>query len=501
MRLMARLLWWYTFYVQAFVSAAVRCFRDQIQMLDTLARSHRSAVQALKNVLRKVAEMDLPMQELREDLRRLEGGLGKLESAQIRANQTAEDFASAMPEFRHRIEALTSDLAALARTVDSLRAAIGGLGRQMEALTGDLAAERQGREALTGELKAAIGELGRQMEALTGDLAAERQGREALAGELKAAIGELGRQMEALTGDLAAERQGQEEVSHRISAESERGRRLDERISELGLFTHQTRTELRLQERRISLLLTEARKRLPGPLDEGQLRAFARLDHHKYDMLYLTFEDVYRGAREEIRSRQSVYLPLLQEHKIGSPTMPVLDIGCGRGEWLELLRENGLNARGVDTNEAMVEYCRRLDLKVTQADAIEHLRGLEGRSLGAVTVFHVLEHLTFDNVIELLDEALRVLKPGGLVILETPNPANLLVGAHTFYLDPTHQRPLPSGLLRFLVEARGFCDVSVKELNPPDPSVRLPEDGSIIARRLNDYLYGPQDYAVIGWKL
>jgi O-antigen chain-terminating methyltransferase len=218
-------------------------------------------------------------------------------------------------------------------------------------------------------------------------------------------------------------------------------------------------------------------------------------------MLYLTFEDVYRGAREEIRSRQSVYLPLLQEHKIGSPTMPVLDIGCGRGEWLELLRENGLNARGVDTNEAMVEYCRRLDLKVTQADAIEHLRGLEGRSLGAVTVFHVLEHLTFDNVIELLDEALRVLKPGGLVILETPNPANLLVGAHTFYLDPTHQRPLPSGLLRFLVEARGFCDVSVKELNPPDPSVRLPEDGSIIARRLNDYLYGPQDYAVIGWKL
>jgi len=512
MRLLGRVFWWYTFHIQAFVSATVRYLHEQIQTLDSLMRSQRLVAQAVNGVRQKVAELEVPMREFREDLQRLDAGFGKLESANFRAAQTAESFAAVMSEVRQRIEALASDFAAMARTVDSLRAELDAgltrLERRLDAesvklderLSATLATERQARDVLAAELKAVIGEVDQKVQALAGDLATERQARDVLAAELKAVIGEVDQKVQALAGDLATERQAREDISHRVLAESERERRLDGRISELGLFTYQTRAELRLQERRISVLLKEARKRLPKPFDEGHLREFARVDDQKHNAVYLAFENVLRGTREEIRSRQSVYLPILRQYQIGSPDLPVLDIGCGRGEWLELLRENGMSARGVDRNEAMVEFCRALDLDVTQADALEYLNTLQDSSLGAVTALHVVEHLPFDTVIDLLDEVLRVLKPGGLVIVETPNPANLLVGAHTFYLDPTHQKPLPSALLRFFVEARGFCDVSVKELHLPPSCVRLPEDSGIIATRLNDYLYGPQDYAVMGRK-
>ena len=302
-----------------------------------------------------------------------------------------------------------------------------------------------------------------------------------------------------------------EELEQRLASESQRLSRESQqlaqqlaqvgaRVAELGLYTHQTRTQVSLQERRISLLIEEARKRLPEPFSDEQLRNLVGYNRQKDDSIYAAFEDVFRGSREDIKNRQSVYLPLLQQHNIGSSWMPVLDLGCGRGEWLELLRESSLQASGLDRNDAMIERCRALDLDVTQGDALRYLGNLPGATLGAVTAFHLVEHLPFDTVLDLVDEALRTLKSGGLLILETPNPLNILVGAHNFYLDPTHLRPLPSGMLRFFVEARGFCNVQVKELHPYPESVRLPEDGLDLARRFNDYFYGPQDYAVIGQK-
>jgi O-antigen chain-terminating methyltransferase len=112
----------------------------------------------------------------------------------------------------------------------------------------------------------------------------------------------------------------------------------------------------------------------------------------------------------------------------------------------------------------------------------------------------MVEHMPFDTILTLVDEALRVLKPGGILILETPNPQNILVGSYTFHFDPTHLKPLPSPMLRFFVEARGFCHVQVRDLHPYPETVRVPDDGKGVAARLNDYLYGPQDYAVIGKK-
>jgi SAM-dependent methyltransferase len=221
----------------------------------------------------------------------------------------------------------------------------------------------------------------------------------------------------------------------------------------------------------------------------------------RLDGLYLEFENQFRGERKDIKNRLRVYLPLLREHGIGTPLMPVLDVGCGRGEWLELLRESGMTARGVDNNRAMLTDCRERQLPVEEGDAVDYLRTLEAGSLGCVTGHHIIEHLPFASLVDLLDETVRILKPGGVAIFETPNPANLMVGAERFYFDPTHRNPLPSPLMRFLVEARGLDRVGILELQPGPEEMRLPDDGSKLTERFNQMFYGPQDYAVIGWKV
>jgi 2-polyprenyl-3-methyl-5-hydroxy-6-metoxy-1,4-benzoquinol methylase len=291
------------------------------------------------------------------------------------------------------------------------------------------------------------------------------------------------------------------ELAQRLEAESAQREEMAIRLSELGLLTHQTRASLTIHDRRLALFIQEARKRLPQPFTDDQLQQIVKQHTaHRYESLYAAFEDVFRGTREEIKAKQSVYLPLLREHGIGSSNMPILDLGCGRGEWLELLREAGLQARGIDCNEIVIEYCKSAGLDVVHGDALSCLRALPDASLGALTSFHMIEHLPFDVILTLIDEALRALKTGGILILETPNPQNILVGSHTFYLDPTHLKPLPSAMVRFFVEARGFCNVQVRELNPYPASVRFADDGKGLANRLNDYLYGAQDYAVIGQK-
>lgn len=172
---------------------------------------------------------------------------------------------------------------------------------------------------------------------------------------------------------------------------------------------------------------------------------------------YKAFEDQHRGSRETIKSRLAVYLPFIQQIKSIHPNATALDLGCGRGEWLELLQENQFTASGIDLDDGMLSACRSRGLNVQTGDAITHLKSLPADSLSIVSGFHIAEHLSLDDLQALIKEALRVLKPAGLLILEAPNPENLVVGTSSFYLDPTHQRPLPSALLNFLVGYLGFA--------------------------------------------
>jgi O-antigen chain-terminating methyltransferase len=210
------------------------------------------------------------------------------------------------------------------------------------------------------------------------------------------------------------------------------------------------------------------------------------------EKLYVALEDRFRGARVEIKERFREYLPYVDQHA------PVIDLGCGRGEWLELLFENNIEARGIDTNTLQVRECTDRGLDVTEADVFEYLRSLPDESAGAITGFHIIEHLSFNALVMLLNEVLRVLRPGGVAIFETPNPENIVVGSNYFYLDPTHRHPLPTELMEFLFKNRGFENVELLMLHPWE-SGRVAGEGEL-AERFNAYFYGPMDYAVVGRK-
>jgi SAM-dependent methyltransferase len=242
----------------------------------------------------------------------------------------------------------------------------------------------------------------------------------------------------------------------------------------------------------------------------GDLRQIARANPtpdsasaHEVSMsegFYVAFEDRFRGTRDDIKERARVYLPLVRAAGAGSADALILDIGCGRGEWLELLQEQGLTASGIDVNDVAVAGCLARGLVALKADGIDHLTQLAPNSLGAVSAIHVIEHLPFARMIELFDEAHRVLRPGGVVICETPNPENLVVGACNFYYDPTHDRPLPPEPFRFILESRGFERVEIMRLHCDS---RVPQLGGVpedLAQVLMQRLFGPQDYALIGFK-
>ena len=210
---------------------------------------------------------------------------------------------------------------------------------------------------------------------------------------------------------------------------------------------------------------------------------------------YRAFEEQFRGSREQIASRLHVYLPFVEPLKTIETAPIALDLGCGRGEWLELLQANGFQAKGVDLDAGMLSVCHELNLDVQLGDALDYLRGLDADSLSVVSAFHVVEHIPFEILRELSTEAYRVLKPSGLLILETPNSENLMVGTSTFYLDPTHQKPLPAQLLSFVVEYAGFNRVKTLYLQDS------PELASAQQTSLVNVLGGVSpDYAIVAQK-
>jgi O-antigen chain-terminating methyltransferase len=210
---------------------------------------------------------------------------------------------------------------------------------------------------------------------------------------------------------------------------------------------------------------------------------------------YRAFEDRYRGSRELIHERQQVYIPFLELLKQIYPESQALDLGCGRGEWLEILIQNGFQALGIDLDVGMLEACTALGLPVENMDALEKLRSLPDESMTVISGFHIAEHIPFGDLKVLVAEALRVLKPAGLLILETPNSENLVVGTQTFYLDPTHTCPIPHLLLSFLTEYSRFSRSQLLRLQEP---VALSEGGPV---DLFSVLHGVSpDYAIVAQK-
>ena len=282
----------------------------------------------------------------------------------------------------------------------------------------------------------------------------------------------------------------QDELQARYAAELQALKvQVEKQIDDLIERLQKSRMDIAQQETRLSRLFEGANLTAP------QSQPAHPEQDHLLDSLYFSLEDVLRGTPEQIKEEVKVYLPVLQRAGINSG---ILDVGCGRGEWLQVLREEGLQARGIDTNRILVQQCKELSLDVEEREALEFLGSLSDGSLAAVTAFHFAEHLPLETLVKFLDESGRALKPGGLIILETPNPENLLVGSCNFYLDPTHKNPIPIPTMKLLLEARGFrCEEVLKLHAVSSTKIEVKDQ---LTSHLNHFLYGPMNYAVIARK-
>lgn len=210
---------------------------------------------------------------------------------------------------------------------------------------------------------------------------------------------------------------------------------------------------------------------------------------------YVALEDRFRGDPKVIAERQQAYVPLVDS--LADAEHPLLDLGCGRGEWLQVLAAAGVPAVGVDSNPAFVGEVRDGGSTIVEGDLVEHLHSAASGSAGAITMFQVVEHLPLPVLLDVLAECVRVLRPGGVLIAETPNSLNLRVAATTFWLDPTHQTPLHPELLKFMAQQTGFAKVDgwfMNVLNPVDPAIVDPQ-----VARLVEMVDGPGDFALIAW--
>jgi SAM-dependent methyltransferase/glycosyltransferase involved in cell wall biosynthesis len=324
-----------------------------------------------------------------------------------------------------------------------------------------------------------------EMRGLIGRLASNQEALAQSFGQARTDLDRLGMEIAVLRSEIAAVRSATAGDLSRLSLE----------VGEFNSALTQLRASSEQQSRLLQaeLLLRSARR--TSPLEAPGLQELG--DPVMSGPAYFEFQSRFRGSFEDIQQRLRVYLDRPAFQEAASTSAPFVDLGCGRGEWISLLRDRNISAYGVDSNSAMVEACAQAGLTAKQDDLLAHLRSLPDESRGGITAFHVAEHLPPAVLASMLEEFLRVLVPGGIVILETPNPTNVLVSTWTFHLDPTHQKPIPPELLHFLLESRGFTGIEIVPLHPypREAMLNLPEN--LAAEFIDAHFFGPQDYAAI----
>lgn len=253
---------------------------------------------------------------------------------------------------------------------------------------------------------------------------------------------------------------------------------------------------LHLKENLNALLETLEKKALPSP---AQIREISQpLD----DFLYAGFENRYRGSEDSVKKQQEIYLTYFQ------PGKKVLDLGCGRGEFIDLLQQKGVEAEGIDMNDQMIEICRDRDLNCRKASILEVLTECQDNSLGGIFSSQVVEHLDPAYVKRMVELAYFKLSPDSSLVLETINPASVFSLVQIYFLDISHQQPVHPLALKFLMESAGFKDVEIKYSSLPEAeqlqTVPASDEYATILNqnidKLNKLLYSPTNYAAIGRK-
>jgi O-antigen chain-terminating methyltransferase len=271
---------------------------------------------------------------------------------------------------------------------------------------------------------------------------------------------------------------------------------MDKRVEAVRLGIRKAQERLEAMSTTLALARAEIAAR-PGPGAPTR----ERLEEARY----VAFEERFRGSSEEIRGKLSDYVPYFR----GSS--PVLDLGCGRGEFLDLLREAGIDGLGIDGNTEMIGRCRERGLSAEVGDVIDFVAAREPTSLGGIFAAQLVEHLPPRLLGGFLESCHRALRPGGRLVLETVNPRSLVALVEAFYRDLSHEKPLHPETLDFVLRAAGFRDVELRYSSPVSERARLlpltaAELGSGTSTinqnfaKLNAFLYGDQDYAAIATK-
>lgn len=363
----------------------------------------------------------------------------------------------------------------------------------LEALSTRLQVAEAGLQSRVDQSEAALSERVRRAEAALaerlGRAEAELSRRADQADEARTRVeGELARALAALSAQearLSSTQAALEEAGARLQGLESQGQSLGSLLQQVQGQSGELSARVAAVDAALGLLQAA--------------RTQAAQDEHALDELYARFEDRFRGSEGLVRERVAQYLDNV---KALGPSALVVDLGCGRGEWLQLMRENGVRATGVDTNRVFIEHCRDRGLDVVESDAIAWLQAQPATSVSGITSLHLVEHIPFEALMTLLAEAFRVIVPGGLLLLETPNPENLIVSTYGFYMDPTHRNPLPPEMLAWLVQSQGFEAVQVerltlaRELGAP-PLLADDAAGAESVNPLLQRLHAAPDYAIV----
>jgi len=445
--------------------------RDVSASLEQLAADQRALSEGIGQLQRHLeTRLDQALGEVAE----LRGAAAALQSALRGVTE------GALPEVQARVETAEAQLDAAIRALQAELEAVRD--RRLEAVERAQSAQHAAVLALTGEIEAL------------------RDGRlprlEASAERTHAAI-------QAVVADLERVRDvGLPEVLQRVDslavglagvqalAEEVRDRRLPALSSRLDALVARLHEELAETAGLLDRVVAGEPLRISAPpaLEARLPQAVLAASR--------AFAETFRGSEEEIAGRVAEHVGLLRGRE------PVLDLGCGRGELLRLLRSAGIEASGVDTDPAMVEACRRAGLAVAEADAVAALEARPAGSLGGVVALHLVEHLPAAAWMRLVEVAARALRPGGVLLVESPNPESLRVGAGLFWIDPTHRAPVHPDALAFVARAVGLRVESVRLAHEFPPEQRLARDGQdpelrALAERLDAWLSAPRDFVLV----
>lgn len=307
----------------------------------------------------------------------------------------------------------------------------------------------------------------------------------------------------ALAGDLAKRWESMLAREHRYEARvSGLSAAHDELRALVGISQQAALTVKREMERLTSAPGVPAATGGERPAADVRTAFAPALDAYKY----VGFEDQFRGSQETIRARLESYVPYF------TGASDVLDVGCGRGEFLDLLNAHGISARGLDLNHEMVELCRARGLEVAESDVVSYLEGLPDASLGGLFAAQVVEHLQPAYLLRFLEIAYHKLRPGAPIVLETLNPACWTAFFDSFIRDITHVWPLHPETLRYLVLASGFSAARIEFRSPVAPQDRLQpiaadpasaaadlaETFNANVEKLNARMFSFLDYAIVG---